>query len=93
MGIIAWIIIGLLAGFIAKAIMPGKQGGGFFATLLLGVVGGIIGGLIGGAIAGKGLTGFSLWSLLLAVAGSVLVLFLWELVTGKRGGTLHRRTV
>ena len=92
MGIIAWIVIGLLAGIIAKAIMPGKQGGGFFATLLLGVVGGIVGGLIGGAISGKGLTGFSLWSLLLAVAGSMLVLFVWELATGKRGHHI-RRTV
>jgi len=93
-GIIAWIIIGLLAGAIAKAIVPGKQGGGILSTLLLGVVGGIIGGLIGGAISGKGLTGFTLWSLLLAVAGSVLALFAWEFITGKRGGhTLRRRTV
>ncbi|HWV38908.1 MAG TPA: GlsB/YeaQ/YmgE family stress response membrane protein [Vulgatibacter sp.] len=96
MGIIAWIIIGLLAGAIAKAIVPGKQGGGIVSTLLLGVVGGIVGGLIGGAISGEGLTGFTLWSLLLAVAGSVLVLFAWEFLTKRMGAGHHlgrRRTV
>jgi len=90
LGFIAWIIIGLIAGAIAKAIVPGRQGGGIFATLLLGIAGGIIGGLIGGAISGKGLTGFSLWSLFLAVAGSVILLFLYEFLVGKRG-TFKRR--
>lgn len=90
MGFIAWIIIGLIAGAIAKAIVPGKQGGGIFATLLLGIAGGIIGGLIGGAIAGKGLTGFSLWSLILAVAGSVLLLFAYEALVGAKNRRLRR---
>ncbi|PZP23318.1 MAG: GlsB/YeaQ/YmgE family stress response membrane protein, partial [Cutibacterium granulosum] len=50
MGIIAWIVLGLIAGAIAKAIMPGEQGGGWFATLILGVVGAMLGGFIGKAI-------------------------------------------
>lgn len=91
MSIIAWIVIGLIAGAIARAIMPGKQPGGVIVTMLLGIAGGIVGGWIGGLITGKGLTGFSLWSLLLAVGGALLLLFLWGLVT--RGTARQRRAV
>ncbi len=80
MGFIAWLIIGLLAGVIAKLIMPGKQPGGVIVTMLLGIAGGFLGGWIGSAITGKGLTGFTLWSLILAVVGSVILLFLYRLV-------------
>ena len=84
MGWLSWLIIGLIAGLIAKALMPGKDPGGFIITLLLGIAGAFIGGLIGGAIFGTGLTGFSIWSLLLAVAGSLLLLGLYRLTFGKR---------
>ena len=50
MGFIGWIVLGLIAGAIAKAIMPGKQGGGFLVTLLLGVIGAVVGGWLGSAI-------------------------------------------
>ncbi|UYQ77400.1 GlsB/YeaQ/YmgE family stress response membrane protein [Glutamicibacter sp. JL.03c] len=85
MGIIGWIILGLIAGAIAKAIKPGKQGGGWLATLLLGIVGALLGGLIGSAIFGVGVSQF--WSLstwLLAIGGALLVLIVWGWVTGKR---------
>ncbi|WP_010202495.1 GlsB/YeaQ/YmgE family stress response membrane protein [Salinibacterium sp. PAMC 21357] len=82
MGIIGWIVLGLIAGAIAKAILPGRQGGGWIATLLLGVVGALVGGFVGGAIFGIGLEEFfSIQTWLVAIAGSVLVLFIYGLVT------------
>jgi uncharacterized membrane protein YeaQ/YmgE (transglycosylase-associated protein family) len=82
MGIIGWIVLGLIAGAIAKAILPGRQNGGWIATLVLGVVGALVGGFVGGAIFGIGLEEFfSIQTWLVAIAGSVLVLFLYGLVT------------
>ncbi len=85
MGFIGWIVLGLIAGAIAKAIMPGQQGGGWIVTLLLGVVGAILGGWIGSAIFNVGLGDF--WSLqtwLLAIVGALIVLFVWGLLTRKK---------
>ena len=82
MGIIGWIILGLIAGAIAKALLPGRQGGGWVVTLLLGVVGALIGGWIGSAIFGVGLENF--WSFQtwrIASLGSIVVLLIWGLVT------------
>ena len=85
MGIIGWIVLGLLAGAIAKAIMPGNQGGGWLATLVLGVVGALLGGFIGSAIFNVGLENF--WSLqtwIIAILGSLLVLVIWGFITKNR---------
>ena len=85
MGIIGWIVLGLLAGAIAKAIMPGNQGGGWLATLVLGVVGALLGGFIGSAIFNVGLENF--WSFqtwIVAILGSLLVLVIWGFVTKNR---------
>jgi uncharacterized membrane protein YeaQ/YmgE (transglycosylase-associated protein family) len=82
MGIIGWIVLGLIAGAIAKAILPGRQGGGWLITLILGVVGALVGGFIGSAIFGIGLEEF--WSIqtwLVAIAGSIIVLLIYGLVT------------
>ncbi|MCD2441595.1 GlsB/YeaQ/YmgE family stress response membrane protein [Agromyces sp. SYSU K20354] len=82
MGFLAFLILGLIAGAIAKLILPGKQAGGWFVTLLLGVVGAMLGGWIGGLIFGRGLTEF--WDLgtwLLAIAGAIIVLLIWGLIT------------
>lgn len=82
MGIIGWIVLGLLAGAIAKAILPGSQGGGWLVTLVLGVVGALLGGFIGGAIFGIGLENFfSIQTWLVAIAGSIIVLLMWGFVT------------
>jgi len=82
MGIIGWIVLGLIAGAIAKAILPGRQGGGWIATLVLGVVGALVGGFIGGQVFNIGLENFfSIQTWLVAIAGSVLVLFIYGLVT------------
>ena len=82
MGFFGWIILGLLAGAIAKAILPGKQGGGWLVTLILGVVGALLGGWIGSAIFGIGLENFfSIQTWLVAIAGSIIVLLIYGLAT------------
>src|SRR5690606_32744727 len=89
-GIFVWIVIGLLAGLIARAIMPGKQPGGIIVTILLGIAGGLLGGWLGSAIVGRGLTGFSFWSLLLAVVGALILLFVYQLVANGMEKRRHR---
>lgn len=85
MGFIAFLILGLIAGAIAKAILPGNQGGGWIATLILGVVGALLGGWIGTALFGVGVDQFwDLGSWLLAIGGSIIVLLIWGLITGRR---------
>jgi uncharacterized membrane protein YeaQ/YmgE (transglycosylase-associated protein family) len=82
MGIIGWIVLGLIAGAIAKAILPGKQGGGWLITLILGVVGALLGGFIGSAIFGVGLETF--WDIqtwIVAIVGAIIVLLIYGLVT------------
>ncbi|MCY7325503.1 MAG: GlsB/YeaQ/YmgE family stress response membrane protein [Microbacteriaceae bacterium] len=85
MGIIGWIILGLLAGAIAKAILPGNQGGGWLITLVLGVVGALLGGFIGSALFNAPLEDFfSIQTWLLAIGGAILVLLIFGLVTRGR---------
>jgi uncharacterized membrane protein YeaQ/YmgE (transglycosylase-associated protein family) len=78
MGILAWILLGLVAGALAKFIMPGQQGGGIILTAVLGIVGAIVGGLLGTYVFGFGdISGFDLRSIVIAVGGALLVLFLY----------------
>lgn len=74
MGIITWIIFGLIVGAVAKFIMPGKDPGGFFMTILLGIVGAVIGGFIGTTLGMGDITGFNFGSFLLAVLGTIVLL-------------------
>lgn len=85
MGIIGWIVLGIIAGAIAKLILPGKQGGGIIVTMILGIVGAVLGGFLGSAIFGASLENF--WSLqtwVLAIVGALIVLLIWGLVTGRK---------
>ena len=85
MGILAWIIFGLIAGALAKFIMPGRQGGGIILTVVLGVVGALIGGFLGTHLLGFGnISGFDLRSMAIAVGGALVVLFVFGLVVRKR---------
>lgn len=82
MGFLAFLILGFIAGAIAKAILPGNQGGGWLATLVLGVIGAMLGGWLGSVIFGASLQDF--WSLqtwALAIGGSIVVLLIWGLIT------------
>ena len=85
MGILGFLLLGLIAGAIAKAILPGRQGGGWVITLVLGVVGAILGGWIGSLIFGGGLSEFfDLRTWLLAILGAIIVLLIYGAVAGRR---------
>ena len=83
MSIIAWIILGLIAGFIASKIVN-RQGSGFILDIVLGIVGAVVGGWLFAAFGGAGVTGFDLYSMLVAVVGAVVVLVVYHLITGRR---------
>jgi uncharacterized membrane protein YeaQ/YmgE (transglycosylase-associated protein family) len=86
MGILAWVVLGLVAGALAKFIMPGKQGGGIILTIVLGVVGALVGGFLGTHVFGFGdISGFDVRSIAIAVGGAILVLLLYGLVARGRG--------
>lgn len=88
MEFLAWIVLGLIAGAIAKAIYPGHQGGGILATIILGILGALVGGYLGNAIVGT--SGGALYgaltipSIIFAILGAIVLLFVW--------GLLARRT-
>ena len=85
MGILLWILFGLIAGVIAKFLMPGSDPGGWIVTILLGIAGAFVGGFIGRAIFGAGQTGGFSWSgMITAVLGAMLLLFLYRLFVGRR---------
>jgi uncharacterized membrane protein YeaQ/YmgE (transglycosylase-associated protein family) len=84
MAILLWILFGLIAGAIAKFLMPGKSPGGILMTIALGIIGAVVGGFIGAQLGFGDISGFNLQSMLLAVAGGVLVLFLFGLVARAR---------
>jgi uncharacterized membrane protein YeaQ/YmgE (transglycosylase-associated protein family) len=91
MGIIAWIILGLVAGLIAKTILKGPDPGGLIVTTLLGVAGALLGGFLARALDLGDIEDF--WDLetwLIAIGGSILVLLIWRLVTGGRRRSLIR---
>ncbi|HFG0869095.1 TPA: GlsB/YeaQ/YmgE family stress response membrane protein [Salmonella enterica] len=81
MGIIAWIIFGLIAGVIAKLLMPGRDGGGFILTFILGIVGAVVGGWLATMFGiGGSISGFNLHSFLVAVVGAIVVLVIFRLL-------------
>ena len=85
---LAWIVLGLIAGAIAKALMPGKDPGGIIVTMIIGIVGAFIGGFIGSTLFGTGLSGFSWQSMVLAIIGAMLLLWVYRLATRNRTTTL-----
>ncbi len=83
--IIGYIVIGLLGGAIAKAILPGKQGGGWIATIVLGIVGALLGGFIGGALFNVNYNKiFSFQGLITAIIGSLIVLLIYGFLQRRR---------
>ncbi|MEU4083888.1 GlsB/YeaQ/YmgE family stress response membrane protein [Streptomyces aureus] len=91
MGIIAWILIGLLAGAIAKLLLPGKDPGGIIVTMLIGVAGGLLGGWLGKVLFGvdsiDGFFDLSTW--IAAIAGSLILLVLYRVLTGNSRSHRH----
>jgi uncharacterized membrane protein YeaQ/YmgE (transglycosylase-associated protein family) len=80
MGILSWIIFGLIAGVIAKFIMPGRDGGGIILTVILGIVGAVVGGYISTYFGYGRVDGFNLGSFAVAVVGAIVVLLIYRLV-------------
>jgi uncharacterized membrane protein YeaQ/YmgE (transglycosylase-associated protein family) len=83
-GIVLWVLFGLIAGAIARYLMPGQVPGGIVVTIVLGIIGAVVGGFIGAQLGFGDISGFDLRSMLLAVGGGVLVLFIYGLVAKGR---------
>ena len=84
MGIIAWIVFGLIAGFLARFLMPGKAPGGILATIGLGIIGALVGGYLGTLLGFGDISGFDLRSMALAIGGGIVVLLVYGLATKAR---------
>jgi uncharacterized membrane protein YeaQ/YmgE (transglycosylase-associated protein family) len=84
MGILLWVVFGLIAGALAKYLMPGNAPGGIVATIILGIVGAVVGGFLGTLLGFGDLSGFDLRSMALAVGGGLAVLLVYGLVTKTR---------
>ena len=83
MSIVGWLILGLIAGFVASKIVH-AQGQGILLDIVLGIVGALVGGFIFESAGGVGVTGFNAWSLLVAIIGSIIVLVLYHAMAGRR---------
>jgi uncharacterized membrane protein YeaQ/YmgE (transglycosylase-associated protein family) len=83
MGILAWIVIGLIAGLLARLVMPGDDPGGIIITILIGIAGAFVGGFVFSLFGGIGMTGFNLWSILVATVGAIILLLIYRLIAGR----------
>ncbi|MBD2168974.1 GlsB/YeaQ/YmgE family stress response membrane protein [Calothrix membranacea FACHB-236] len=87
MNLLAWVVLGIIAGAIAKAIYPGRQGGGILSTMVLGIIGALLGGTLVSFLSPPGATfaaaTLSIPSLIIAVIGAIIAIFLWGLITGR----------
>ncbi|HME81754.1 MAG TPA: GlsB/YeaQ/YmgE family stress response membrane protein [Candidatus Eremiobacteraceae bacterium] len=84
MDIIAWIVVGIIAGFLAKAVVPGEGPGGVLGDLVIGVLGAIIGGWLFNTFGHIGATGLNIWSIIVAFVGGVVLLLIIRALTGRR---------
>jgi len=82
MGVLTWIIIGLIAGVLAKLVM--RDSLGWIMTIILGIVGALVGGWVSGMFGGPGVSGFNLTSILVAAGGAIIVLFVYGLIARRR---------
>ncbi len=92
MGIIAWIVLGALAGFLAKALLPGDDPGGVIVTTIIGIVGALLGGFLAAALFGGDPLDefFDISTWITAIVGSIILLLLYRVVVGRRGAGLGR---
>lgn len=84
MSVLGWIVLGLIAGFIASKLVN-KRGEGILLDILLGIVGAVVGGFVFAQFGAAGVTGFNLYSMLVAVVGAVIVLVVYHAVVGRSG--------
>jgi uncharacterized membrane protein YeaQ/YmgE (transglycosylase-associated protein family) len=90
MGILAWIVLGLIAGFLASAVMRGG-GFGIIGDIIVGVVGALIGGFLFSALGSTGVTGFNIWSLFVAFVGACILIAILRAVSGTRARVCRPR--
>jgi len=83
MGIVSWIILGLIAGFVGSKIVD-KRGQGFWLNMALGIVGALVGGFLFDLFGAGGVTGLNIYSMIVAIVGSIVVLLIYNAVTGTR---------
>jgi uncharacterized membrane protein YeaQ/YmgE (transglycosylase-associated protein family) len=79
-GIISWIVVGLIAGALAKLVLPGDDPGGIIVTAIIGMVGAVVGGFVFGIFGGTGATGFNVWSIVVATVGAIVLLLIYRLI-------------
>ncbi len=84
LSVIGWILVGVIAGALAKAVVPGREPGGFLATTAIGLIGAVIGGFLWNMFDRSGATGFNLGSIIVAFVGAVVLLFAYHAITGSR---------
>ena len=91
MSLLVWIVVGLIAGFLARLAVPGKEPGpgGIIGDLLVGIIGALVGGWIFRAFGGIGITGINLGSIIVAFVGGVVFLLVWRALSGTRTGHRH----
>ena len=83
MSIVSWIILGLIAGFVASKIVD-RGGQGFWLDIALGIIGALVGGFLFSVFGASGVTGLDLWSMIVAIVGAIVVLLVYNAVTGRR---------
>jgi uncharacterized membrane protein YeaQ/YmgE (transglycosylase-associated protein family) len=84
MGILSWIVFGLIAGLIAKALHPGKDPGGWIITILIGIAGAMVGGWLFGAVLGWETHGWTLKSFIAAIVGAIILLALYRVISSRK---------
>jgi uncharacterized membrane protein YeaQ/YmgE (transglycosylase-associated protein family) len=84
MGILSWIVFGLIAGAIAKFLMPGRDPAGCIITIVIGVLGALLGGFLATTLGYGGISGWDFRSFVIAVIGAILLLILWRVISGRR---------
>lgn len=85
LSIIGWIILGGLAGWVASKFVGTDKSQGIIGNIVSGVLGGVVGGWLFSWLGGSGVTGFNIWSFVVALVGAVIVLLIWRAITGRRG--------
>lgn len=88
MGIIGWIVLGGLAGWVASMIAGTDARQGLLGNIVVGIIGGLVGGFVVGLFGGEGVTGFNIWSFVVAVVGAVIALWIWRMIRGDSGRTV-----
>jgi len=89
MSIIAWLVVGAIAGFIASKVVPGDEGYGVLGGLIAGIVGAMLGGFLFSLVTGNEdwLTGIDISTILAAIVGAIIVVFLWNMITKRSGSS------